>query len=353
MKEAEILESLPSALQSCLENVPETRIESITRGIPYAENMIATLVVELLVLGRETTVLFEAKATGQPKRAREAVEQLRRLAGTLDQRVYPVFAAPYISEASALICRESGVGYLDLAGNCRLSFEDTYVERVSSQNPYRDKREGASLFSPKSSRLLRVLLNDPKRTWQVQQLSRAADVSIGLASRVKQALEEREWVASTPDGIKLVQPETLLMAWSDVYSYKQNQVAEYYTLDPIPEAEMAIATWCRESAVPYALTGFSGARLSSPRVQYNRASLYVSAGTGSVAAGTGLKRVESGGNVLLLTPYDDGVFAVARSMYDMQTVSPVQLFLDVKSMPGRGEEAAEEILIRELRPSWQ
>ncbi len=353
MKESELIEMLPDALQACLINVPMTSIDSIERDVALADGMSADLVVRLGVLGRQQTMIVEAKGSGQPKRAREAADQLNRLmSGPTSKGAYPVFAAPFISEASAAICRDSQIGYFDLAGNCRFAFDNLYVERSSSQNPYKEKRSEAPLFSPKSSRILRVLLNEPRRTWQVQQLSKTADVSIGLASKIKNQLEEREWIVAGEGGFRLAQPEKVLEAWADAYSYKQNGVFEYYTLDSVGDAELAVAEWCRESEVDYALTGFSGARLSSPRVRYNRASIYVSSRIDNVALNTRLKPVESGGNVILLRPYDDGVLAGAQFLYGMQTVSPVQLYLDLRSMSGRGEEAAEEILVRELRPSW-
>ncbi len=353
VKQVELLESLPGALESCLRNVPDARIKSVKREVKYPSGMIVDLVVILRVLGQERTLVVEAKATGQPKRAREAVDQLSRLMrARTTKNTYPVFAAPFISDASAAICRESNVGFFDLAGNCWLSLDDAYVERVSPQNPYKEKRDSIALFSPKSSRVLRTLLNEPKRKWQVQQLSKTADVSMGLVSKIKRALEEREWIATGPGGIEVVRPEAMLLAWADAYSYKRNGVSEFYSLEPMADAEVAVAAWCRENGVPYALTGFSGARLSSPRVRYSRASIYVSSRVDSLALNTQLKPVDSGGNVLILKPYDEGVFEGSQTRYDLQTVSPIQLFLDVRSMAGRGEEAAEEILVRELRPSW-
>ncbi len=354
MKETELLESLPGAIESCLSTVPETGIESVRRDVSYPNGMIADLVVRLRILGQERTLVVEAKATGQPKQAREAVDQLNRLLrAEASRNAYPVFAAPFISDASSAICRESGVGFFDLAGNCWLSLGNVYIERVSPQNPQREKRGAVALFTPKSSRVLRVLLNEPKRKWQVQQLSKTAEVSIGLVSKIKRALEEREWVAAGPEGIALIEPEAMLLAWADAYSYKQNGVAEFYSLESVNDTEAAVAAWCRENDVPYALTGFSGARLSSPRVRYNRASIYVSSGVDSLVLNTQLKPVDSGGNVLILKPYDEGVFTGSQTRYDLRSASPVQLFLDVKSMAGRGDEAAEEILVRELRPSWQ
>ena len=352
MKEAELLDRLPDAMRACLANLPNATINYLRRSVPLTDGTIADLVVELDILGKTKTLVFEAKGNGQPKQARQAVEQLRRMVvNAQTKNPYPVFAAPYVSNASAAICRESGVGYADLAGNCRLAFDSVYVEKESAENPFRESRGRTSLFAPKASRILRVLLGDPQRNWQVQQLSSAADVSIGLASRIKAQLEEREWVVVSENGVRVAQPEAILEAWAGTYDYRQNLVQEYYTPDSISDTEVAIASWCRENDVPYALTGFSAARLSAPRVRYNRASIFVRCKQ-DVAMNTSLKPVDSGGNVVLLEPYDAGVFDGARDLYGMRAVSPVQLYLDLRSMPGRGEEAAEEILVRELRPSW-
>jgi hypothetical protein len=66
--------------------------------------------------------------------------------------------APYISPVSAEICRKEGVGYLDLAGNCRLSFENVFIRREGIHNPFAVKRDLRSLYAAKSARVLRVLL---------------------------------------------------------------------------------------------------------------------------------------------------------------------------------------------------
>jgi hypothetical protein len=352
VKEPEIVERLPEALQACLDGVPKTTIESLERGTG-AGDATADLVVRMRLLGRARTLVIEAKASGQPKSARGAIDQLRRL--LLDERfrdAYPVFAAPYVSETARSICREAECGYFDLAGNCRFSLDGVYIERASGPNPFKESRGEPSVFSPKSSRILRLLLNEPRREWQVQQLSQVARVSIGLASRIKTQLEQREWITTGEGGVRLAQPEAILQAWATAYDYKQNRVFQYYTLDEIGQAETSIAEWCRESGVAYALTGFSGARLLAPRVRYNRATIYVSSRIDSVADGAQLKPVDTGANVLLLQPFDDGIYDGADDRYGLRTVSAVQLYLDLRSMPGRGEEAAQEILERELRPSW-
>lgn len=352
VKERETIDGLPAALQACFEGVPKTTIDSIEPRAG-AGDAGGDLVVRMRLLGRTRSLLIEAKASGQPRIARAAIAQLRQL--SLDERfknTYPVFAAPWVSEAARIICREADCGYFDLAGNCLFSLDGVYIERASGSNPAGEIRGEPSLFSPKSSRILRLLLNEPRREWQVQQLSQVARVSIGLASRIKRQLEQREWIVTGESGVRAAQPEAMLQAWAAAYDYKQNRVSQYFSLDEVGEAEVSVAEWCRASGVTYALTGFSGARLLAPRVRYNRATIYVSSRIDSAAAGAGLKPVDSGANVVLLRPFDEGVYDGSTDRYGLQAVSPVQMYLDLRSMPGRGEEAAQEILERELRPSW-
>ena len=66
----------------------------------------------------------------------------------------------------------------------------------------------------------------------------------------------------------------------------------------------------------------------------------------------GLKEVQSGANVSLIIPYDEGVYYEAREMDSLRIVCPVQLYLDLKGYKGRGEEAAEAVWKQELSKLW-
>ena len=107
---------------------------------------------------------------------------------------YGVFVAPYISERSAEICKSSGIGYIDLSGNCRLDFDGTYIEIKGNPNRFVRKSGLKSLFKPKAERILRVLLCEPERRWLAMELAEVADVSIGQVSNVRKLLLEREWI---------------------------------------------------------------------------------------------------------------------------------------------------------------
>ena len=80
--------------------------------------------------GPSRQIVVEAKANGRPRLAREAINQLLRYRSKFPE-AYGVFMAPYISPESAGVFAKEGVGYLDLAGNCRLSFGQVFIrERV-------------------------------------------------------------------------------------------------------------------------------------------------------------------------------------------------------------------------------
>jgi hypothetical protein len=63
------------------------------------------------------------------------------------------------------------LGCADLAGNVRISFDNVYIEKCSAENPFRERKELKSLFTPKACRVLRVLLQGPLRPRKVVELA--------------------------------------------------------------------------------------------------------------------------------------------------------------------------------------
>jgi hypothetical protein len=244
------------------------------------------------------------------------------------------------------------VSFIDLAGNCRLSFDGVFIERQGIPNPFSEKRTLRSLYSPKATRVLRVLLSAPGKSFRVKELSADARVSLGQVSNVKRLLVDKEWVREGKQGLALVEPEQLLSEWAQNYSFRRNRANELYSLESIPNIEAALAQFCQENDVRYALTGFSGAARLAPVIRYQRVSAFVEGRKDAVASALDLKPVASGANVTLLSPYDEGVFYGSRSISSVEIASPIQLYLDLVSFRGRGEEAATAILEEEIRPTW-
>lgn len=341
----EIEDKAKKALRDALEKIPFLMVKSIEQ-----EKDGADILVKLSLDDKKQVLLVELKNSGQPRLARDAVNQLIRYRNAYPD-AYLIFMAPYISQQAAEICMKDGVGYLDFAGNCYLSFGQVYIEQTGKPNPFRTRRDLVSLFAPKSSRVLRVLLNNPGRVWKTQDLADEARVSLGQVANVKKLLLDREWITKQ-DGFSLTSPWMLLEEWANVYTYRKNQVRNFYSLKSIPEIELDLAKVCKSKGIEYALTGFSGAARFAPAVRYTRAMAYVYNTRENVASLLNLKEVESGANVMLLGPYDEGVFYGTQMIDDVRIVSPLQVYLDVKGYRGRGEEAAEAILRDVIKPKW-
>ena len=351
MKELDIQERAADALRACLGEVPFIRVNRV-RENQRQGNIEADLLLDLQIKdGPSRQIVVEAKANGQPRLAREAINQLLRCRSEFPE-AYGVFMAPYISPEAAEICAKEGVGYLDLAGNCRLSFGQVFIRREGIRNPFTQKRDLRSLYAPKSTRVLRVLLMRKSEWWKTQALADEAGVSLGQVANVKKRLRDREWVANGDAGFRLTNPQSLLTEWAENYTYRKNTVRDFYSMKGTDEVEEDLAKACRELDIPYAFTGFSAARRVAPTVRGQRVMAYVSTISEVLLERARLKEVPSGATVSLMLPYDEGVYYMARDVNSLKVVCPVQLYLDLKGYKGRGEEAAEAVWKQELSGLW-
>lgn len=327
MKEEDVKGQMGRAVEECLGRVP------FVRGVQRVDDVVFRVRMD----GAEWEMVVQPRASGQPRVAREALARLGAVKGR-----YRVFMAPYVSDRAARICEQEGAGYIDLAGNCRLCFDGIYIEERGRKNPYSERRELRSLFSPRAKRILRVLACHPGRRWKVKQLAVQAGVSLGLVSAVKRRLEQREWIE---EGMRLVQPRDLLETWAREYRYERNRVQQYYSDRDVSELEQLLGGEC-------VLTGFSAAARYAVGVRYLRVMAYVE-DAGPVVQRYGLEPVDSGANVLLIEPYDEGVTYGAHVGDAIRVVSSVQAYLDLMQQPQRGEEAARALLEQSILASWQ
>jgi len=346
MKPSDLKTRSKDAIQECLAGIPFVRIFSIASDEPNAD-----FHVKLKVEDEAWSLLVEANLSGQPRVLRQAANELRSYLANRPG-AYGVLAAPFISAAGARVCEEAGVGYLDLAGNCRFAFGTVFVEKQGRPNPFAARRNLRSIYRPKAARILRVLLADPNREWKMKGLAAEAGVSLGHVANVKRALLDREWAAAGPDGIRLAKPDALLAEWVENYDLRRREARDYYSMDGPAEVESSLASVARRVSSKVALTGFSAAVRLAPFVKYQRAMAYVMGDEEGVAKGLELKKVESGANVTLLIPKDEGVFYGASEIDGVPVASPVQAYLDLVSFRGRGEEAAQFLLEKVIKPKW-
>jgi len=338
------------ALCTCLEKIPFLKIEEIKRD-GAREDLKLDFIIKVALPKGEWNLVAEVKNNGQPRFARQAVNQLLRYRDIIPD-YYGVFIAPYISSEAAQICTQARIGYIDFSGNCLLSFGQVYIEQVGRPNLFAEKRDLRSLYSPKAERVLRVLLNNPKKVWKLKDLAAEAEVSLGQASNVKKLLSDREWLNITTDGLILSEPKHLLEVWVENYNFRKNKISDYYSMKQISDIEADLADMCNQKGLKYALTSFSGAARLAPTVRYQRAMVYIEETEKDITSFMDLKKVQSGANISILTPYDEGVFYDVSEFDGLRIASPIQIYLDLVGFRGRGEEAATAILEEVILPKW-
>jgi len=233
-----------------------------------------------------------------------------------------------------------------------LRFDQINVERQNFPNVNVEKKALRSIFTQKSSRILRVMLCNPKKSWQVQELANEAKVSLGLAFKVKERLLDLEYAREENKNICLNRPGDLLGKWAENYSFRRNRMFDYFGIMEPKESERRIAEYCQDKRIPYALTLFSGVSFVAPYARYTRGFVYVGNKIQEVAASAGLKEVSSGPNFTILEPYDEGVFYASRETEGIIVACDVQLYLDLVGYRGRGEESANFLLEQRIKPKW-
>ncbi len=352
MKEADTIQEAEKALRGCLEN--PLFIKSFEFGRERStDGPQPDLIARIATSDGEKNIIIEVKNNGQPRYTRQAINQLTLYAQKFPYS-YGVFIAPYISPVSARMLKEAGIGYVDFAGNCFLSFEKIFIRIEGKPNPFPQNKELRTLFSPKASRIMRALLNDPFVAWKVDKLSKKAEVSLGLVAEAKKILLDREWATERAVGFALTKPKELLQEWASQYSYRKSMVSDLYSMKDESIVEEELRTYCSAKNIRFALTLFSGASRVAPYARFKRVYAYIEHGVQEMLLekALDLKQVATGPNVTLLEPYDEGVFYGLSKYNEMPVVSPIQLYLDLKSYKGRGEDAAQFLFEQVIEPSW-
>jgi hypothetical protein len=276
------------------------------------------------------------------------------------ETVVPVLAAPHISPRMAELCEEHGWSWFDLAGNCRLVVPGAlYVERTGLTAVHARPKPKANLGTAASGRVLLALLAPQKAgaKWTQTTLQKYCEpgVSIGLVNKVITHLREEAWLEQLDDGkFRVKDAVGLLEVWRKAYRFDRHQKVGYFTLLKPPELQKRLER-LNDADGEVAYAAFSAADFQAPSVRQNKTWLYVSdAALDEFVAVTEAKRVASGENLVVLIPDDAGVFYMGgHSDGRLGCTNPVQTWLDLRHVGGRGDEAAEAVLNQCLKPIWE
>ena len=113
---------ISSYLQGHLEElIPGIKVRSSSTEYKSKDARI-DLLLDAEIGGVRKKLVCEIKSVGEPRYLYQAIAQLKSITSFIENG-YPVVIASYISERGREICRENGIGYVDLSGNVFLNFD--------------------------------------------------------------------------------------------------------------------------------------------------------------------------------------------------------------------------------------
>jgi hypothetical protein len=304
-------------------------------------SQVVDLLISFKLGGTDQRLALEITSLGQPREIRAAMARLDSIRRDLPD-AYPLAISPYISPQSAALLKRNGLGYLDLSGNCYLSFGNVLIQKEGKPNARPSTRPLKALFAPRATRVVRVLLVDPQHVWRLEELAKTADVSLGHAHNVVKRLEELSWVdRAEHQRLQLTRPGDLLDAWVESYSYRFNRMETYFSPERVTRRLVGdVARAAHAEGRRYAFTLHSGAALVAPNVRLPAIHCYVEGDAGPIVRALGLRPGEGEGNVYLMLPYDEGVFHAPIEKGGLPVVSLPQLYADLYHYERRGREQA-------------
>lgn len=360
LNESELITQVEAFLETHLKLIPlVTEVEWVWEP-PLAAVARADFIATFAIGGEEIQLVGETKKNLQPRQIHDVIRQVKEHIFHLPTKsAYPLVVSEYISPRTAETLVKQNISYFDLLGNCRLSFANVYIEKIGEKPKSLARRGVKSLFGVKSSRMLRLMLNNPARTWQVKQLAMEADLSFGQVSNVRRALLDQQYAMELEGkGIQLTEPASLLHDWQKVY--KKNVVqgnTGYYSLLNGDERQKAIEgafMEAEESGAQIMFSGLSAARWLAPYARAVSERFYADkSGREILKKHLGLREVDTGPNVIIEEPRDLYLFEEAIECGPgLKCTSEIQTYLDLYVSGEREQEAAGHLESHILRKKW-
>lgn len=207
------------------------------------------------------------------------------------------------------------------------------------------------LIPEKLNTIIRILLVnsfEKKPNLQLSTLAKKTNVTPAMAARLVLRLKKSEYV-DIRRGIKVINPVRLMTAWGYNYSIREIERLEFVAAERPQYVMMKIATQARIEKLAYAFTLFSATEHVSPYVAPSDTYLYILKKDmkewQKLFREQNMLPTEKEGNVICLM-VDEDYFEGVWDVRDVMVVSIPQLYADLFSYGGRGEEAAIEVLNR-------
>ncbi len=330
--EREVAQRLPGVLAELFDEPGAASI-----SVEHAHDVGADF---LLTDSQDRQWLVEAKTSSSPGVVKKAADQLKRYP-SLD--AIQVLVVPYMTQAGAKAADALNLNWIDLSGNARLRHEGLYIRVEGQPNSFVTPGRPASPFAPKSSRVTRAMLLDPKRWWRQKDLAESTRLDPGNVSRVVRRLDDDALLERDGSRLRPRDPDLLLDAWADDYRFDRHDILTGHFTGKGVELARSLHKALNRGQIKHAFTGLPAAWAINGFARFRLASVYVHGDPRTAADAIGLRLDERGANVQLIGPDDLGVFDGEKNASDLPCVSAVQVYLDLGHLPERAAEAANQL----------
>jgi hypothetical protein len=329
-----VLRQAVERLQRCLPGHWSTAVSAKTDDAASARLTIKT------PTGASAALAIGARRQLDPRLVTELAGALRATAADGF-----VVIAPFLGSRTRERLAEEGLGYVDLVGNMRLVLDRPTVfiqTRGEDKSPWAAPRSTRSLHAAKASRLVRALV-DGAPPFGVRQLAALAGTDPGYVSRLLDLFDREELVERRPHGpVVVVHGARLLRRWADDYVFAEaHRALGFHHPHGVPGALAAL----RAGGAPYALTARAGAAALLGAALPPVVAVYVD-NAARVAALVGALPAATGGNLLLVEPFDpfplEGTWTAAGFTY----AAPSQIVADLLGSPAPAPDQAASLLAR-------
>jgi hypothetical protein len=314
-----VLRAAIDEIQSCLPAHWSATVAVKTNDASDARLLIKT------PAGANAAVAIASKRQLDPGLVSDAADALKAVAadGFL-------IVSPFLSARTRERLLARGIGYVDMAGNLRLTLDRPSIlidRRGQEKNPWRALCDAAPPFG-------------------VRQLAARAGTDPGYVSRVLALLEGDELIHRDPRGpVDRVDVPGLVRRWALDYRFLEaNRAVLCFDVG----GPRALLCRLREAQLPYAVTGrVSAAALSNHALPVVIA-CYVD-NPERAARLLDLRPDRANANVVLLEPFDPIVFEQTWERDGIRHAAPSQIAADLLGSPAPGPQEAATLLSRRAR----
>jgi hypothetical protein len=328
-------------------------------------------------------VYGEIKSGFTPKQLADLKPWIQRLEGIKKEAIFAVIA-PALSIQAQNYCLENEINFLDLAGNISINVPGKFVlqrtgmrdrnPKSSDQKSYRE----ANIFSGRFSRIVRVLLENPK-TWTLTEIAAELDlqstsnpilsrssggpseskdfrISLGSISKALTSLEEQLLIRRRNSAVLVPEPQRLLNAWAEKYRerYRWRLLQSFRLRKPIAKNLQDLADILQKKNIgPFAVTGPAAASIIAPFIDVGTIDIFLPALSFARPILETMKASIDGPEIRFVEPYDFGVLLYSSVIKDIPVVSNIQAYLDLYARGGRDQKQATYLFENAIAPRWK